>query len=84
MFRVVDLTVPWTLERKFETALCLEVAEHLEETSSSLLIKMLTAHADTIVFSAPCPGQNGQHHVNCQWPELLAETIQRPRICMFR
>jgi hypothetical protein len=46
----------------------LEVAEHLEEIHADLLIEMLTDHADGVVFSAACPGQEGQHHVNCQWP----------------
>jgi SAM-dependent methyltransferase len=67
-FRKVDLTVPWALGRKFDVALCLEVAEHLDETSSALLIGCLAHHADTVVFSAACPGQPGQHHVNCRWP----------------
>jgi SAM-dependent methyltransferase len=67
-FRVVDLTTPWTLARKFDIALCLEVAEHLDPHAGRLLVETLTAHADEIVFSAACPGQPGQHHVNCQWP----------------
>ena len=29
----------------------------------------LVAHSDRVVFSGACPGQSGQHHVNCQWPE---------------
>jgi SAM-dependent methyltransferase len=67
-FRVVDLTTPWNLGRTFDIALCLEVAEHLDPRAGSLLVQTLTAHADEIVFSAACPGQPGQHHVNCQWP----------------
>lgn len=67
-FQVVDLSTPWNLKRKFDTALCLEVAEHLDRPAGRLLIETLTAHADEIVFSAACPGQPGQHHVNCQWP----------------
>ena len=72
-FRVVDLTTPWNLKRKFDMALCLEVAEHLDEPAGRLLIETLTAHADEIVFSAACPGQVGQHHVNCQWPTYWQE-----------
>jgi SAM-dependent methyltransferase len=68
-FRVVDLRESWDLKRKFDVALCLEVGEHLDETCSQVLVKCLTAHADEVVFSAACPGQPGQHHVNCQWPE---------------
>lgn len=68
LFRVVDLNGPWALHRKFDVALCLEVAEHLEERNSVSLIETLTAHSDEVVFSAACPRQRGQHHVNCQWP----------------
>jgi len=67
-FRNVDLTGPWNLGRRFDVALCLEVAEHLDEIYADGLIESLTRHSDTIVFSAACPGQLGQHHVNCQWP----------------
>jgi SAM-dependent methyltransferase len=67
-FRVVDLRREWNLQRTFDTALCLEVAEHLDRRSGELLVSVLTAHADEIVFSAACPRQPGQHHVNCQWP----------------
>jgi hypothetical protein len=73
VFRVVDLSRPWTLDRKFDVALCLEVAEHLDERHGRLLIETLTAHSDEIVFSAACPRQRGQHHVNCQWPAYWQE-----------
>lgn len=73
VFRVVDLSRPWTLGRTFDVALCLEVAEHLDECNSRLLIETLTSHSDEIVFSAACPRQRGQHHVNCQWPAYWQE-----------
>ena len=68
MFHQHDLTRPWNLGRRYGAVLCLEVAEHLDEQDAPTLIDSLVAHADTIVFSAACPGQGGQHHVNCQWP----------------
>ena len=68
-FRLQDLTRPWNLGRKFEVVLCLEVAEHLDEQFAGVLIDALVTHSDCVVFSAACPGQEGQHHVNCQWPD---------------
>jgi hypothetical protein len=65
---VQDLTAPLDLGRKFDVALCLEVGEHLEARHGPTLVQSLTDHADCVVFSAACPGQPGQHHVNCQWP----------------
>src|SRR6267378_1448794 len=68
LFRIQDLTQPWSLGRRFDTALCLEVAEHLDAPFGPALIDALAAHSDSIVFGAACPDQPGQHHVNCQWP----------------
>lgn len=68
LFMQQDLTRPLTLGRKFAAVLCLEVAEHLDEEAGKNLIRSLTQHGDTIYFSAACPDQLGQHHINCQWP----------------
>jgi len=68
-----NLTVPVDLKRRFDVGMCLEVAEHLEPEYGKILIEILTKHADTILFSAACPGQPGQHHVNCQWPVYWQE-----------
>jgi len=65
-----DLTTYFDLGRKFDVALCLEVAEHLDEQFAPTLIATLTRHSDYVVFSAACPNQPGQHHVNCQWPSF--------------
>jgi hypothetical protein len=68
LIRHHDLSLPWNLDRNFEAVLCLEVAEHLDVSSAKTLIDALVRHGEMIYFSAACPGQNGQHHVNCQWP----------------
>jgi SAM-dependent methyltransferase len=69
LFRCVDLRSPWDLGRKFDLALCLEVAEHLPASSAHELVSSISNHADVVVFSAACPNQGGQGHINCQWPE---------------
>ena len=63
-----DLTLSWDLGRRFDAGLCLEVGEHLEARSATILVRTLINHASLIFFSAACPGQAGQHHINCQWP----------------
>jgi SAM-dependent methyltransferase len=65
---IIDLTTAWSLERRFDAVLCLEVAEHLSEANAEPLLDALISHTDYVVFSGACPGQRGQHHVNCQWP----------------
>jgi SAM-dependent methyltransferase len=66
---VQDFTGDWGLPRQFDLVICLEVAEHLDPRHAASLIRGLTRHGDAILFSAACPGQGGQGHVNCQWPE---------------
>jgi SAM-dependent methyltransferase len=72
-----DLTCPWNLGTRFGAALCLEVAEHLDATYAPVLIDALVQHSDRIFFSAACPGQEGQHHVNCQWPAYWQEIFNQ-------
>ena len=68
-FTMANFTEPLNIERKFEVALCLEVAEHLPPEFGSQIISSLTSLSDIIIFSAACPSQPGQNHVNCQWPQ---------------
>jgi SAM-dependent methyltransferase len=64
-----DVTAPFDLGRRFDVTICLEVAEHLPVTAAETLISSIVVHSDVVLFSAACPGQSGQHHINCQWPE---------------
>jgi SAM-dependent methyltransferase len=72
-FRALDLTKPFDVERTYDLALCLEVAEHLAPECASNFIESLTKLAPIILFSAAIPLQGGTHHVNEQWPEYWAE-----------
>jgi len=67
--RHTDLRRPFDLGQRFDLVLCLETAEHLDRKSAATLIDSLTRHGKTILFSAAAPGQPGDHHVNCDWPE---------------
>lgn len=64
-----DLREPFFLDRRFDLAICLEVAEHLPESKAEILVNTLCKHSDTILFSAAIPEQGGQFHLNEQWPE---------------
>jgi Methyltransferase domain len=72
-----DLSKPFKLGRRFEVVLCLEVAEHLPEASAAELIWSITEHTDNALFSAACPGQPGQNHINCQWPSYWQHQFNR-------
>jgi SAM-dependent methyltransferase len=68
-----DLRRPIDLRRKFDLVLCLETAEHIDRDSAATLIDSLVHHGDTILFSAAIPGQDGDGHINCQWPDYWQE-----------
>lgn len=64
-----NLEEPMFLNRKFDLALCLEVIEHLSESSASIILESLSNLSDIIVFSATIPSQGGKDHINEQWVE---------------
>jgi hypothetical protein len=68
-FVCMDLSKPDTLNRKFDLAVCLEVAEHIPINNANALIDLIISTSDTIFFSAAIPGQGGKGHVNEQWPD---------------
>jgi SAM-dependent methyltransferase len=68
LFHKVDLSQAWDLGRRFDLILCLEVAEHLPPEAAGMFMRSLARHGDLILFSAAPPDQEGDHHLNCQWP----------------
>ncbi|WP_133553998.1 hypothetical protein [Algoriphagus boseongensis] len=68
-FLTNNLTSKIILSRKFDLAISLEVAEHIEEKYSKVFIENLTKASDVVLFSAAIPGQRGSGHVNEQWPD---------------
>lgn len=77
-FIAKDLRTAWTLNRKFDLVISLEVAEHLPEESADLFVNTLVSHTnETIIFSAAIPGQGGQHHINEQWPEYWQQKFMK-------
>ena len=72
-FAVADLNEPLPVKRRFDIALCLEVAQILEPERAEPLVETLVALSDVVVFSAAVPGQGGILHENEQWPFYWAE-----------
>lgn len=75
-FQPADLSRPFTLERVFDLAVSLEVAEHLPPDSAPVFIESLARLAPAVLFSAAIPLQGGVHHVNEQWPEYWARLFE--------
>lgn len=76
-FRAADLSAPLSLDRTFDLAVSLEVAEHLTPESAPGFVESLTRLAPAVLFSAAIPFQGGTNHVNEQWPEYWAELFRR-------
>lgn len=68
-----DLSLPLTLDRRFDLALCLETAEHLPEAAAPGLVESLVRLAPVVVFSAAVPGQGGHGHLNERWPQYWSD-----------
>jgi SAM-dependent methyltransferase len=56
------------INKRFDLALCLEVAEHLNEKYAAKFISELCKLSNIIIFSAAIPGQTGENHCNEQFP----------------
>jgi hypothetical protein len=78
VFNACDLNkgAPGDRGEKFELAISLEVAEHLEPSSAGTVVQSLVSLSDVVLFSAAFPGQGGTNHINEQphsyWARLFA------------
>ncbi len=73
LFHPTDLKQPVSLDRKFDMAMSLEVAEHLPGDRAAGFVADLMAAAPVVLFSAAVPGQQGDDHVNEMWQHRWAE-----------
>ena len=76
-FKVVDLSMPYELEHKYDLAISLEVAEHLPESVADIFVQNITSASDNILWSAAVPGQRGLNHINEQWPSYWVAKFSR-------
>jgi hypothetical protein len=82
-FHPCDLQSMWSINRKFDLVISLEVAEHLNIDCAHQFIESLTNHSNLILFSAAIPGQQGQNHVNEQWLSYWVEIFKKHNyICL--
>ncbi len=76
-FKSVDLAKPFRLDRVFDLAISLEVAEHLPPAAAADFVLSLIQSAPVVLFAAAIPFQGGQNHLNEQWPDYWAALFQR-------
>ncbi|MGF1538069.1 MAG: Wzt carbohydrate-binding domain-containing protein, partial [Elainellaceae cyanobacterium] len=75
-FTAHDLSQPFTLDRTFDLAVSLEVAEHLPAAIASDFVTALTRLSPVVLFSAAIPHQGGTGHINEQWPDYWVERFR--------
>ena len=68
-----DLNSPLSDLGRFELAISLEVAEHLDVDRADAFVRDLCKLSNIILFSAAIPYQGGTDHRNENWPEYWAE-----------
>jgi hypothetical protein len=66
-FLAADLTKEIKLNRKYDLAISLEVAEHLPASKALTFVKSITNSSSVVLFSAAVPYQHGTLHVNEQY-----------------
>lgn len=82
-FTAADLAQPLRTGRRFDLALCCEVAEHLPPDAAEILVTTVTSLSDVVLFSAAIPGQGGRRHVNEQWPAYWQNLFQKQRYSAY-
>ncbi|MEH3052704.1 MAG: class I SAM-dependent methyltransferase [Patulibacter minatonensis] len=68
-----DLSTGTKIDRTFDLAISVEVAEHLPAESARGFVETITRAAPVVLFSAAIPYQGGTGHVNEQWPSYWRE-----------
>lgn len=76
--KIVDIANQgFSLPKKYDVALCLEVLEHIGNEKTNVLIDNITKASDILIVSAAQPGQAGLNHVTLEppeyWNKLFAE-----------
>jgi len=76
-----DLRQPLQINRKFQLATSIEVAEHLPPEAAPVFCRSVADHlidnGGWFIFTAALPGQPGHHHVNLippfEWRQKLSD-----------
>jgi hypothetical protein len=76
VFQACDLNKPITVDERFDLAMSLEVAEHLEPASAVTFVNSLVGLSNVVLFGAAFVNQGGTDHLNerenSYWAGLFA------------
>lgn len=65
-FVLADFRTDWRPGKRYDLALCIEVAEHLRPEYADNIVEICCAASDRVFWSAARPGQGGIGHYNEQ------------------
>jgi hypothetical protein len=82
-FEARDLREPLILDRRFDLAVCVEVAEHLPQRRARSFVADLCGLADVILFSAAIPRQGGADHINERWQSYWVRLFEDESYCAY-
>jgi SAM-dependent methyltransferase len=82
-FRAIDLNRPFSVEKRVDLTMSLEVAEHLEPETAPKFIECLTDASDVVLFSAAYLNQGGTNHINEQLHSYWAKLFEKHDFCPF-
>jgi len=77
-FLAVDLSLEMPrIDKRYDLAISLEVAEHLPPEKAEEFVSFLTRLSDFVLFSAAIPFQGGTNHFNEQWQGYWASLFKQ-------
>lgn len=75
--KVLDLSVPFNLGKKYECVISLEVGEHIPKDREQIFLDNLDRHClQCIILSWALPGQGGDGHVNEQSNRYIIDQMR--------
>ncbi len=76
--KVLDFSVPFNLNKKYDCVMSLEVGEHIPKQYESTFIQNLCNHSNGwIILSWAVIGQGGDGHVNCQNNDYIVDELSK-------
>lgn len=75
--KVLDLSRPFYLKKKFDAVISLEVGEHIPAEFETLFLDNICKHVrNTLIISWAVEGQGGSGHVNCKNNDYIINQVQ--------
>lgn len=83
-FLLFDIRKAYKSKKKYDLCFCLEVAEHIEEEYSDILIKSLASSSSSIIFSAEPAAESGVRHINLKPYEWWVSKFDKEKFILDR